>query len=252
MNRNCMANEKGAIHIGTSGWHYKHWRGTFYPADTKDVDQFSFYASKFPTVELNNSFYHLPTAETFMQWRKTAPPGFLFAVKGSRFFTHMKKLNLDKESIKPFFSNVAKLKEKLGPILFQLPPNWKLNLERLEAFLKLLPKKHRYTFEFRNHSWYGTELYELLKHYNVAFCIYELERHLSPVKITADFTYVRLHGPGNKYQGSYPDETLMKWASFCKQWQKKGRDIYIYFDNDQEGYAAFNGLRLRELLGMRR
>src|SRR5437868_5631804 len=111
--------KKGAVHIGTSGWHYKHWRGRFYPAETKDADQFAFYAAKFATVELNNSFYHLPTAETFAQWRKAAPPGFLFAVKGSRFFTHMKKLNLDKESLKPFFTNVAKLKEKLGPILFQ-------------------------------------------------------------------------------------------------------------------------------------
>ncbi|MBV9986543.1 MAG: DUF72 domain-containing protein [Chitinophagaceae bacterium] len=240
---------KGPVHIGTSGWHYKHWRGNFYPADIKDADRFGFYTAKFQTVELNNSFYHLPTAATFSQWRLSTPPGFLFAVKGSRFFTHMKKLNLDKEAIRPFFSNVSKLKEKLGPILFQLPPNWKLNLERLEAFLKLLPKRYRYTIEFRNHSWYIPAVYELLERHNIAFCIYDLAGHQSPLEVTADFIYIRLHGPGNKYQGSYSDAALEQWAAFCKQWRKKGKGIYVYFDNDQEGYAAFNALRLQQLLG---
>jgi uncharacterized protein YecE (DUF72 family) len=181
-------------------------------------------------------------------WRKITPDDFVFAVKGSRFITHMKKLNLDKEGIKKFFNSVKKLNEKLGVILFQLPPKWKLNAERLKSFIKILPKKYRYSFEFREHSWYNDEVYAILQDYNCAFCIYELDHHLSPLHITADFVYVRLHGPGNKYQGSYSEESLVEWANRCKNWQKMGKDVFFYFDNDQEGYAAFNAIRLKQLL----
>lgn len=234
--------------IGTSGWHYKHWKGTFYPADIKDSDQFSYYGKVFKTVELNNSFYHLPALSTFTEWRKSSPRDFIFSVKGSRYITHMKKLKVDKPSIRKFMSHAGRLKEKLGPILFQLPPHWKINIQRLADFLPLLPKEHRYTFEFRNPTWYVKETYELLQQYNSAFCIYELAGHLTPLQVTADFVYIRLHGPGNKYQGSYPDRTLKKWAIRCKQWQQEKKQVYIYFDNDQAGYAAFNAKRLMELM----
>jgi uncharacterized protein YecE (DUF72 family) len=160
----------------------------------------------------------------------------------------MKKLNVDKPSMHEFFSHVDHLEEKLGPILFQLPPKWNINAERLKEFLHALPKGYRYTFEFRNHSWYDEAVYELLREYNCSFCIYELEHHLSPMEVTADFIYIRLHGPGNKYQGSYSDEKLNEWAEQCRQWEKKGKDVYIYFDNDQEGYAAFNARYLQELM----
>jgi uncharacterized protein YecE (DUF72 family) len=239
---------KGKIHIGTSGWHYKHWKGTFYPAHIKESQQFDEYRKSFSTVELNNSFYRLPTPQTFTAWRKATPKNFVFAVKGSRFITHMKKLNLDREGIKKFFTSVKNLKEKLGVILFQLPPKWKVNAARLNSFIKVLPKKYRYTFEFREHSWYNDDVYTILKKSNCAFCIYELEHHMSPMNVTADFVYVRLHGPGNKYQGSYTDDTLRQWAKRCKHWQSEGRDVFIYFDNDQEGYAAFNAVRLKELV----
>jgi uncharacterized protein YecE (DUF72 family) len=239
---------KGKIYIGTSGWHYKHWKGTFYPADIKEVDQFSFYKSCFTTVEINNSFYRLPERHTFAAWKKSAPPSFIFSVKASRFITHMKKLKVDKRSINQFFTRVDKLENKLGPVLFQLPPLWKVNTERLELFLAALPKGYRYTFEFRNHTWYTEEVYSLLRKFKAAFCIYELERHLSPMQITANFVYVRLHGPGNKYQGSYDKRTLKKWAAHCRSWQQSGKDVYIYFDNDQAGYAAFNAQTLKELL----
>jgi len=239
---------KGRILIGTSGWHYKHWIGTFYPAETKDAEQFPYYCRFFKTVELNNSFYHLPAPQTFTNWRKAVPSDFVFAIKGSRYITHQKKLNVEKDSIKLFFSSVKKLQEKSGPILFQLPPRWNINVERFARFLKLLPKKYRYTFEFRNHSWYAQEIYELLQMNNCAFCIYELEHHLSPIKVTADFVYMRLHGPGNKYQGSYNDEQLKKWAKQCREWQKESKDVYVYFDNDQSGYAAFNALKLQALV----
>jgi uncharacterized protein YecE (DUF72 family) len=239
--------KKGKIHIGTSGWHYKHWKGTFYPAGIADKDQFAFYSGIFSTVEINNSFYRLPEAETFKEWKKSSPENFLFAVKGSRFITHMKKLNVDKETVRNFFARAGKLGKKLGPVLFQLPPRWNLNAERLESFLRLLPVKHRYTFEFRNQSWYQEEVYQILEKYNVAFCIYELERHQSPLKKTADFVYIRLHGPGAKYQGSYTKKNLQKWAGRIKEWSSKGTDVYVYFDNDQEGYAAFNAQTLLNL-----
>src|SRR5687768_9142702 len=145
----------GRIHIGTSGWHYKHWIGTFYPAGTKTDEQFSFYEQKFNTVEINNSFYRLPSPEVFKGWRKDSPSTFLFVVKASRYITHQKKLKEPRETTKKFFANVKFLKEKLGPILFQLPPAWKVNALRLEEFLAVLPRKFRYVFEFRNNTWYS-------------------------------------------------------------------------------------------------
>jgi uncharacterized protein YecE (DUF72 family) len=238
---------KGKIYIGTSGWHYKHWLGTFYPAGTKSNQQFEFYKRIFKTVEINNSFYRLPSPETFQCWYDQTDNHFLFSVKASRFITHMKKLMDPKESTQKFFANVKILKEKLGPILFQLPPSWKVNRDRLEEFLENLPDRNRYVFEFRNTTWYSEEIYRLLQKFNCAFCIYELAGHQSPVDITADFVYVRLHGPGDKYQGSYNEEQLSDWARQCKQWQNQGLDVFVYFDNDQNGYAAFNAQSLIEL-----
>ena len=160
----------------------------------------------------------------------------------------MKKLIVDKAGIRRFFSNVSKLEEKLGPVLFQLPPKWRVNAGRLETFMRALPTGYRYTFEFREHSWYNDDVYALLMQNNCAFCIYELEHHLSPLIETADFVYVRLHGPGNKYQGSYKKSVLRKWAARIEAWQKEGKDVYVYFDNDQEGFAAFNALTLTGLI----
>lgn len=239
---------KGKIYIGTSGWHYKHWKGTFYPRDIPDAEQFDYYSRYFDTVEINNSFYKLPAPKTFREWKDAAPARFIFSVKASRFLTHMKKLKPDAASIRKFFTRAGKLDEKLGPVLFQLPPGWKINTARLADFLKALPAGHRYTFEFRNHTWYEEEVLNLLRQYNAAFCIYHLERHLSPIAVTADFVYVRLHGPGNKYQGSYTKRALEKWATHCLQWQQQKKDVYIYFDNDQEGYAAFNAQRLLKMV----
>lgn len=170
-------------------------------------------------------------------------------MKASRFFTHMKKLNVDRQGVKLFFSHVSKLREKLGPILFQLPPKWKVNVERLDAFIAVLPKSNRYAFEFREHSWYHEEVYAVLRRHNCAFCMYELEYHLSPLEVTAEFIYVRLHGPGNKYQGSYSDAVLKEWARRCKHWRDKGKDVYVYFDNDQDGFAAFNAITLKKMVG---
>ena len=239
----------GKIYIGTSGWHYKHWKGTFYPGDITDTEQFSYYKKHFNTVEINNSFYKLPTPKTFREWKEAAPARFIFSVKASRFITHMKKLKPDAVSIGKFFNHAGKLEEKLGPVLFQLPPRWKINTERLAAFLERLPAGHRYTFEFRNPSWYEHEVYDLLRQYNCAFCIYHLERHLSPLEVTAGFVYIRLHGPGNKYQGNYTKRALEKWSGYCREWQSDRKDVYVYFDNDQAGYAAFNAQQLLLMTG---
>jgi uncharacterized protein YecE (DUF72 family) len=238
----------GKIYIGTSGWHYKHWIGTFYPPSTRTTEQFNLYKQVFTTVEINNSFYRLPSPETFSTWRKGSPPDFLFSVKASRFITHMKKLKDPKESSKRFFENIRSLKEKLGPILFQLPPSWKVNIDRMREFLEVLPDKFRYVFEFRNDTWYIEEIYNLLKEHNCAFCIYELAGHNSPAITTADFVYVRLHGPGDKYQGSYNIQQLKDWADQCREWQQQGLSVFIYFDNDQHGYAAFNAQTLLQII----
>lgn len=234
------------LFIGTSGWHYKHWKERFYPKDLPLKDWFDYFATKFDTVEINNSFYRLPEKKVFVDWRKKSPAKFTFAVKASRFFTHMKKLKVDRVSLNRFMRRIDGLENKLGPILFQLPPKWKMNTERLDEFLSKLPKGYRYTFEFREHSWYHKDVYAVLKKYNAAFCIYELEHHLSPLIATADFVYVRLHGPGNKYQGDYTKSVLNKWARRCKEWIKERKTVYVYFDNDQEAYAAFNALSLKK------
>lgn len=240
--------KKGKTYIGTSGWSYKHWKGNFYPESLKAGEQFDWYKKHFDSVELNNSFYHLPDAATFRNWKMNTPDQFLFAVKASRFITHMKKLKVDKKSLELFFSHAGKLGKKLGCVLFQLPPKWKINTERFAGFLAALPKKYRYTFEFRDQSWYDPEVYSLLKIHKSAFCIYELAGHYSPEEITADFVYIRLHGPGNKYQGSYSEAALKLWAAKINKWTGNGKDVYIYFDNDQHGYAAFNATRLKELI----
>lgn len=238
----------GKIHIGTSGWHYKHWIGTWYPQDTRPAQQFDYYRQHFSTVEINNSFYRLPTVDTFTAWRDAAPGHFVYAVKASRYITHMRKLNEPKQSMAKFMNNVQALGDKLGPILFQLPPGWKLNTQRLAAFLQALPRHHRYAFEFRNASWYHAEVYALLNEYDCAFCIYELAGHLSPQEVTSSLVYVRLHGPGDKYQGSYTEQALQHWAAKCRECAKAGKDVFVYFDNDQAGYAAFNAQRLAQLV----
>ena len=240
---------KKKIFIGTSGWHYKHWLGTFYPAGTSAKQQFEYYTKHFDTVEINNSFYRLPSREVFEGWYKNSPQKFLFVIKANRFITHNLKLTRPHEPLSRLFNSILALKEKLGPILFQLPPKWKVNTERLKEFLEALPHGYNYVFEFRNETWYTEAIYKLLQQYNCAFCIYQLAGHTSPLIITANFVYIRLHGPTeNKYQGSYARTELKKWAKQCIEWQNQKKDIYVYFDNDQEGYAAFNAITLRGLV----
>ena len=236
------------IRIGTSGWHYRHWVGRFYPKGIPAKEMFAFYQQHFDTVELNNSFYRLPTPEAFDTWRNSSPSNFIFAVKGSRFVTHNKKLKDPEQPLKNLLPRAERLGNKLGPILWQLPPKWRRNVERLEEFLHALPKKHRYAFEFREPSWHHESVHEVLRRHNAAYCIYELAGFSTEPLVTADFTYVRLHGPGGKYQGSYSDAKLRDWADRVRQWSKTLRAVYVYFDNDQAGYAPRNALTLRQMV----
>jgi uncharacterized protein YecE (DUF72 family) len=182
-------------------------------------------------------------------WRDNTPDHFLFAVKGSRFITHNLKLSRPENAINNILPRAEVLGPKLGPILWQLPPRWRVNKKRLEDFLEILPRYHRYTFEFREPSWLNAEIFELLEEYNAAFCIYELAGFQSPVLMTADFVYMRLHGPSErKYQGSYEKGALRRWARQIENWYDVGKSVYVYFDNDQAGFAAHNALVLRKLL----
>jgi len=236
------------VRIGTSGWHYTHWLGPFYPADLPTKDMLAWYVERFDTVEINNSFYRLPTEQTFTAWRRATPKTFLFAVKGSRYITHRKKLKDPEPALARFIPPVERLGAKLGPILFQLPPRWACNVERLKAFLEALPPSHRYTFEFRDPSWHDPAVYRVLRRHNAAFCLYELDGFESPCEVTADFAYVRLHGPGRKYQGDYSSEKLREWAGRIAQWRDELEAVYLYFDNDQAGYAAKNAAELKSMV----
>lgn len=239
---------KSLFHIGTSGWHYDHWRGPFYPENLRPRDYLEFYRQKFHTVEINNSFYRLPSAKALTDWRESVPPGFIFAVKGSRYITHMKKLKDPAASLAPFLERVRLLGERLGPILFQLPPRWGFQEARLAEFLAALPRELRYALEFRDPGWLNDTAYRLLREHGAAFCIYELAGRISPREVTADFVYIRLHGPGGAYQGRYDRRTLMGWAGAISTWAGQGLPVYCYFDNDEAGFAAHNALELQEML----
>lgn len=235
------------IWIGTSGWHYKHWIGAFYPPKTRTSGMLAYYVQSFGTVEINNSFYRLPSEKALADWRDSTPPGFLFAMKGSRFLTHMKKLKDAQQGLERFLQRAEILRGKLGPILFQLPPHWEVNRQRLEDFLRLLPKRHRYAFEFRNASWNTPAIYELLSAHHAGYCIFHLAGTQSPIEVTTTFSYVRLHGPGDKYRGNYSKSELQKWARRITKWNGDGCDVYVYFDNDEAGYAAQNALSLSRM-----
>ena len=240
----------GVVRIGTSGWHYKHWQGQFYPAKLAPKEMFHFYSLHFDTVELNNTFYRLTRPETFESWHDNSPVNFLYAVKASRFITHMKKLKDPESSTAKFFDGAERLGMKLGPIHFQLPPRWRVDIARMRNFLAELSKEHRYVIEIRDESWLVKEVYDVLRKFNVAFCIHDLAGMQTPLEITADFTYIRFHGPGAaKYRGSYSDSQLQEWADRLSEWRGSNVDSYVYFNNDIGGYAITNAQTLKQLLG---
>lgn len=234
--------------IGTSGWSYDDWTGPFYPSDLPAEQRLPEYARHFNSTEINNSFYHLPSIDTLQTWRDSVPDDFCFAVKASRYITHMKKLKDPSQSLEGLLERIQVLGAKRGPLLFQLPPNWRFNPERLEQFLDALEGAGRCAFEFRDHSWINDDALALLERANAAFCIYDLAGYQTPRHLTADFVYLRLHGPKEAYRGSYDDQTLNEWAQALREWNARDLDTYCWFDNDEAGYAPRNAQTLAEQL----
>ena len=236
------------FYVGTSGWHYDHWRGRFYPADLPKSKWLEFYARSFSTVELNNSFYHLPSEKAFANWRDSSPQDFCYAVKVSRFITHIKKLRNVEEALQKFLERARLLEGKLGPLLYQLPPGLHRNDSLLEAVLSLLPRDLSHVFEFRHKSWLDKGVFDLLRRYNAGFCIYDMPDFTTLLEATADFVYVRFHGRGWLYGGCYTDEELGRWAKDISELAQGKKAVYVYFNNDAEGFAVQNALTLVQKL----
>jgi uncharacterized protein YecE (DUF72 family) len=237
------------VRIGTSGWVYDHWQGPFYPEELPQAEWFNHFSDHFATVEINNTFYNLPPARTFRQWHDQAPPGFRYAVKASRYITHMKKLKEPREALERLLERTAILKSYRGPLLVQLPPHWRANPERLEAFLELLPGGLDCAFEFRDPSWYDERIRSLLDEAGCAFVVHDMVDAPAPKWQAGDFVYLRFHGSEGAYQGRYGKQRLKPWARFVRESRDAGRDVYAYFNNDQKGYAVKDALALAELVG---
>ncbi len=234
--------------IGTSGWAYPHWRGVFYPPDLRQREWFAFYARRFATVELNNTFYRLPRDQTWEHWRRQAPAGFRYAVKGNRFVTHMKRLRDCAEPVETFLKRADLLGEHLGAVLWQLPPQMKCDLERLASFLALLPSDPPQVFEFRHQEWLRPDTFAALRRHNVGFCAYHMVDHETPLEATTQVAYLRFHGSDTLYAGRYSDGQLAAWAERLCALPDHVHDIYAYFNNDAFGYAIENADTLRGLL----
>lgn len=239
--------KRSKIHIGTSGWRYDHWVGPFYPSGLSGDEFLEHYAKSFRTVEINNSFYHMPEKKTMRRWSRTVPDGFIFAVKASRYITHMKKLKDPRKPVSKLLKTADALGDKLGPILFQLPPKWRVNRERLESFLESLPSGYRYAFELRDPSWFDDDVYAILEKHGAAFCIFEIGGLRSPEVVTSGMVYVRLHGPGAAYKGQYSKDALSEWAHRIRKWRRRGKEVFFYFDNDEAGYAPEDAKKLSEM-----
>lgn len=239
----------GAIHLGTSGYVYKHWKGLFYPRDLPASRWLPYFARVFSTVELNTTFYRLPTPEAVDGWREQVPPGFRFAAKGSRFISHMKRLTETGEGLRRFYGLVQRLGDKLGPVLWQLPPHMKKpDSARLENFLAHVPREVQHVIEFRDAAWYHDDVLDVLDRYGAAVCEHDL-LPVQPPRITGGFRYLRFHGATSKYAGLYGRAGLRPIARALKKWRDGGHTAWVYFNNDLHGHALLDAFDLSELLG---
>jgi uncharacterized protein YecE (DUF72 family) len=237
------------VFIGTSGWTYDGWRGPFYPPDVPKRAWLEFYGTQFPTTEVNGSFYRTPSLDAVRAWRDATPKNFLFAWKASKFITHWKRLSEKCDnSIALMETRLKALSPKAGPVLFQLPPQFSKNRERLAHFLTMLPRCYPYAFEFRHPSWYEDDILDLLREHDVSLCLSDHHDAPSPWVVTARHVYVRGHGPGGRYRDNYPDATLKAWARDVKTWTRQRRNVFVYFDNDQKSAAPADARRLGELV----
>lgn len=199
-------------------------------------------------MEINNTFYQLPSKKSVQRWYDFVPDDFIFSVKASRYITHMKNLLEPEETLPPFFERISLFEDKCGPVLFQLSPHWGKDAERLRQFIPELPEGFRYSFELRNESWLDEEIYTILRENEVAFCIYEIDFRQSPILTTADFIYIRLHGPGRAYNDPYDLDALGRWADRITHWVGSGLDVFCYFDNTHRGYAWENAQTLLSMI----
>lgn len=236
------------LFIGTSGWTYADWRSRFFPKDIPKKSWLAWYGTQFNTTEINGSFYRTPSPEAVNAWASSTPQNFRFAWKASKFITHWKRLGpSSKNSIELLESRLALLGEKCGPVLFQLPARFEADRERLEQFIRWLPPQHRYTFEFRHGSWYKQSIFDLLADNDVALCISDHHDAPSPWIATADHVYIRGHGPSGQYKGHYSVSTLERWTREINKWQRQGRTVFVYFDNDQKSAAPLDARKLLEI-----
>ena len=231
--------------MGTSGFHYNHWKKLFYPEKLAKSKWFPFYAEHFDTVEINNTFYHLPSANAFDSWKNQAPPGFLYALKFNRYGSHWMRLKNAQQTIGNFLTVANRLEKFLGPILVQLPPHWSVNAQRLDEFLTVAPRSLHWAVEFRNPSWLCDEVYAVLERYRAALCIHDMiPEH--PRVLTANWTYLRYHG--ERYSGSYSPQQLTAEAKWMRAQLAQGTDVFAYFNNDAQGYAVKNAADLRRFV----
>ncbi|MBI5445093.1 MAG: DUF72 domain-containing protein [Deltaproteobacteria bacterium] len=240
-----MAQRRGVATVGTSGYQYDHWKGVFYPEGLPKTRWFGYYAERFDTVEINNTFYRLPPRAVFERWRAAAPAGFCFAVKYSRFGSHRKRLKDPEQTVERFLGSAEGLGSALGPILVQLPPRWHADPGRLEAFLEAVGRRHRWAVEFRDDSWLCEDVYRVLESHGAALCVHDLLPD-HPRRLTAGFAYFRFHGVG--YGGNYTAPRLAEKADALRKLMDEGMDVYAYFNNDLGGYAVRNAVELREAL----
>jgi uncharacterized protein YecE (DUF72 family) len=243
---------EGHIRVGTSGWSYDHWSGSFYPTHLQAAERLAFLASRFDTVEIDSTFYHLPSERTVAAWSDTVPSGFVFAVKGSRLITHFHRLaNID-DALATFMQRLSPLAEKLAVVLWQLPPSFSADVAVLGSFLDRLPPDGvRHAVEFRHRSWLAEETFDVLRAHDVAQVHVSSDVMPADLTPTADFVYVRLHGTST-YHGAYERPALEPWADFLGEQAKRGRDGYVYFNNDSEGHAPVDAARFAEMLGERK
>ena len=236
--------------VGCSGWNYKSWRERFYPRGLPPARWLAYYADRFDTVEVNNTFYRLPERSTFAMWRDRVPASFLMTVKASRFLTHMKRLREPEEPLRRLFSRASALERHLGPVLYQLPASFHLDLTRLESFLDALPRiwssrRIRHVMEFRHPSWYVSETFQLLERHRVALCLHDKDGSTIAEPMTSPFVYVRFHGTSGRYHGSYSNRTLDAWAHRLAEQVQNRRAVFAYFNNDPDAVAVDNALYLR-------
>lgn len=248
-----MRRGRGKVYIGTSGYSYQHWGDSvFYPSNLPERKWLEHYAMQLDSVELNVTFYRLPDIAVFKGWRKRTPPGFRFAIKGSRYITHIKRLKGCAGPLGLFQRNAGGLGNKLSLILWQLHPRMEVNTRRLKSFCRLLEKtaarkRVRHAFEFRHQSWFCEDVYDVLGEHNMALCVAHSPRWPLAEVVTANFVYLRFHGGESLYGSNYNDDELRQWAAKIKRWRAEHRDVYAYFNNDAHGFAVKNAMRLREL-----